>query len=67
MFVDYLFVVEIGILRLSINRIGKINVVKGVENYYNENSEFYVREIEVYICAVFMEMVGMRKIISICK
>lgn len=59
MFVSYFFVFEIGIIRVSINRIGKINVVKGVENYYNEYSEFYVREIEVYICVLFMEMIGM--------
>lgn len=41
------------------NRIGKINVVKGVVNYYNEYKEFYQREVEVYICVFFMLMMGM--------
>lgn len=46
----------------SINRTGKTNASKGVENHYNEYSEFHARETEAYICASFMEMTGMNKI-----
>lgn len=45
---------------VSINCIGKLNKVKGVENYYNKYSEFYLREIEVYVVVLFMEMMGMK-------
>lgn len=41
MFVNYLFFLEVGIILASINRIGKLNVAKGIEFYYNEYSEFY--------------------------
>ncbi len=41
------------------NRTGKINASKGVENHYNEYKEFHLREIEAHICASFMEMSGM--------
>lgn len=47
------------------NRMGKIIVFKGIDKKYNEYKEFYEREIEVYICVVFMEMVGME--IMYCK
>lgn len=60
MFVDYFLVGELGIFMVSINCIGKLNVVKGVENYYNEYSEFYLREIEGYVVVLFMEMMGMK-------
>lgn len=59
MFVKLEFVVELGILRVSMNRIGKFNVVKGVYFYYNEYKDFYSREIKVYIFVLFMEMCGM--------
>lgn len=62
MFVDHSSSAEIGTSRASINRTGKTNAAKGVENHYNEYSEFHAREIEAHICASFMEMVGMHKI-----
>jgi hypothetical protein len=46
--------------RASINRTGKSNAAKGVENHYNEHSEFHAREIEAHICSSFMKMNGMR-------
>lgn len=58
MFVDHSSSAEIGTSRASINRTGKTNAAKGVENHYNEYSEFHAREIEAHICASFMEMVG---------
>lgn len=62
MFVDHSSSAEIGTSRASINRTGKTNAAKGVENHYNKYSEFHAREIEAHICASFMEMVGMHKI-----
>lgn len=53
---------ELGISVVSINWIGKINVKKGVYFNYNEYKEFYEREVEVYICVVFMEMLLMYKV-----
>ena len=41
------------------NRTGKTNASKGVENNYNDYKEFHLREIEAHICASFMEMSGM--------
>ena len=41
------------------NRTGKINASKSVENHYNEYKEFHLREIEAHVCASFMEMYGM--------
>lgn len=62
MFVDHSSAGEIGTTRASINRTGKTNASKGVENHYNEYSEFHSREIEAHICASFMEMHGMKTI-----
>lgn len=62
MFVDHSSAAEIGTSRASINRTGKTNASKGVENHYNEYSEFHARETEAHICASFMEMAGMHKI-----
>ena len=59
MFVDHSSAAEVGTTRASINRTGKTNAAKGVENHYNEYSEFHAREIEAHICASFMEMTGM--------
>ncbi|XP_028414794.1 uncharacterized protein LOC114537881 [Dendronephthya gigantea] len=50
---------EIGTSRASMNRTGKINASKGVENNYNEYKEFHLCETEAHICASFMEMCGM--------
>ena len=44
----------------SINRTGKSNAAKGVENHYNEYSEFHLRETEGHVVASFMEMMGMK-------
>ncbi|XP_028408226.1 uncharacterized protein LOC114530810 [Dendronephthya gigantea] len=41
------------------NRTGKTNASKGVENHYNEYKEFHLCETEAHICASFMEMCGM--------
>ena len=41
------------------NRTGKTNASKGVENHYNEYKEFHLRKTEAHICASFMEMSGM--------
>ena len=60
MFVDHSSAAEVGTTRASINRTGKTNAAKGVENHYNEYSEFHAREIEAHICASFMEMTGMK-------
>ena len=49
-------VAAIGTTRASINRTGKTNASKGVDNHYNEYSEFHAREIEAHICAAFMEL-----------
>ena len=45
----------------SINRTGKSNAAKGVENHYNEYSEFHLRETEGHVVASFMEIMGMTK------
>lgn len=42
------------------NRTGKTNAAKGVENHFNEYSEFHARELEAHVCAAFMEMAGMK-------
>ena len=60
MFVSHSSASEIGTARASINRTGKTNAAKGVENHYNEYSEFHARETEAHICASFMEMTGMQ-------
>ena len=44
------------------NRTGKYNTAKGVENHYNEYKDFHDREIEAHICASFMEMSGMKSL-----
>jgi hypothetical protein len=44
------------------NRTGKYNAAKGVENHHNEYKEFHDREIEAHICASFMEMSGMKNL-----
>ena len=62
MFVNHSSAAEIGTTRASINRTGKTNAAKGVENHYNEYSEFHARETETHICASFMEMTGMQTI-----
>lgn len=62
MFVNHSSAAEVGTSMASINRRGKTNASKGVENHYNEYSEFHARETEAYICASFMEMTGMNKI-----
>ena len=62
MFVDHSSASEIGTTRASINRSGKTNAAKGVENHYNEYSEFHARETEAHIYASFMEMTGMRTV-----
>lgn len=41
------------------NRTGKYNAAKGVENHYNEYKDFHDHEIEAHICASFMQMTGM--------
>lgn len=62
MFVKHESAAEIGTTRASINRTGKTNAAKGVDNHYNEYSEFHARETEAHICASFMEMTGMHNI-----
>ena len=62
MFVNHSSAAEIGTTRASINRTGKTNAAKGIENHYNEYSEFHAREVEAHICASFMEMTEMEKI-----
>ena len=62
MFVNQSSAAEIGTTRASINRTGKTNAAKGVENHYNEYSEFHAREVEAHICASFIEMTEMEKI-----
>lgn len=62
MFVNHSSAAEVGNTRASINWTGKTKAAKGVENHYNEYSEFRTREIEAQICASFMEMKGMKAI-----
>ena len=54
-----------GTSRASINRAGKTNATKGVENHFNEYSEFHKRGIEAHHYASFMEMMGMNNITGI--
>ena len=61
-FINHSSASEVGTSRASINRTGKTNAAKGVENHYNEYSEFHARETEAHICASFMAMTGMDKI-----
>lgn len=53
------FVVEIGIICVLMNRIGKFNVKKGFEKDYNVYCDFIDCEIEVYIVVRWMKFVGM--------
>ena len=53
---------EVGTSRASMNRTGKYNAAKGVENHYNEYKDFHDREIEAHICASFMEMSGLKNL-----
>ena len=62
MLVNHSSAAEIGTIRASINRTGKTNTAKGIENHYNEYSEFHAREVEAHICASFIEMTEMEKI-----
>lgn len=62
MFVNHDSAAEIGTTRASINRTLKTNAAKGVENHYNEYSEFHAREVEAHICASFMEAKGMKSL-----
>ena len=49
MFVNHSSAAEIGTTRASINRTGKTNAAKGVENHYNEYSEFHARDRPTYV------------------
>ena len=60
MFVKHSSAGEIGTTSASINRTGKTNAAKGVENHFNEYSEFHAREIEAHILVSFMEMTEMK-------
>lgn len=60
MFVDHSSAGELGTSMASINCTGKSNAAKGVENHYNEYSEFNLRETEWHVVASFMEMMGMK-------
>lgn len=60
MFVDHSSAGELDISMASINRTGKSNAAKGVENHYNEYSEFHLRETEGHVVASFMEIMGMK-------
>ena len=60
MFVDHSSAGELGTSMASINRTRKSNAAKGVENHYNEYSEFHLRETEGHVVASFMEMMGMK-------
>lgn len=62
MFVNHSSAAEIGTTRGSINITGKTNATKGVENHYNEYSEFHARETEAHISASFTVMTGMQTI-----
>ncbi|XP_028409246.1 uncharacterized protein LOC114531831 [Dendronephthya gigantea] len=62
LFVDHSSAGEIGTSMASINRTGKTNAAKGVENHYNEYSEFHSRETEAHILASFMEHMGMKNL-----
>mgnify|MGYP000533142841 FL=1 len=65
MFVNHSSAAEVGTSRASINRTGKTNATKGVENHFNEHSGFHKREIEAHLCTSFMEMMGMNNITGI--
>lgn len=60
MFVQHSSASELGTTMVSINRTGKSNKAKGVENHYNKYSEFHLRETEAHAVASFMEMMGMK-------
>lgn len=60
MFVDHSSAGELDTSMASINRTGKSNAAKGVENHYNEYSEFHLRETEGHVVASFMEIMGMK-------
>ena len=62
MFVNHSSAAEICTTRASINRTGKTNAAKRVENHYNEYCEFHAREVEAHKCTSFMEMIEMEKI-----
>lgn len=62
MFVNHSSAGEVGTISASINRTGKTNAAKGIENHYNEYSEFHARETEAHIFASFVEMTGMKDI-----
>ena len=59
MFLDHSSAGELGTSMASMNRTGKSNAAKGVENHYNEYSEFHLRETEGHVVASFMEMMEM--------
>lgn len=62
MFVNHSSAAEIGTTTATINRTGKTNAAKGVENHYNEYCELHAREVGAHKCASFMEMTEMEKI-----
>lgn len=62
MFVNNKSAAEVGTSRASMNRCGKTNAAKGVQNHYNEYKDFHAREMEAHICAFFMDMCGMTSV-----
>jgi len=65
--VDHASAGEIGTSVASMHRTGKTNAKKGVQNHYNEYSEFHAREVEAHICAAFMEKMQMTKMDGTCS
>lgn len=65
MFVSHASGGEMGTSMASINRTGKTNASKGVENHFIEYSEFHNWEVEAHILASFMEMTDMKDIYGI--
>ncbi|XP_044167344.1 uncharacterized protein LOC122951395 [Acropora millepora] len=59
-FFDHSSAGELSTSMASTNRTGISNAAKGVENHYNEYSEFHLRETEGHVVASFMEMMGMK-------
>ena len=53
MFVNHSSAAEVGTSRASINRTGKTNAAKGVENHYNEYGEFHAREVKAHMCLIY--------------
>ena len=53
MFVNHSSAAEIGTTRASINRTGKTNAAKGVENHYNEYSKFHARDRGPHMCIIY--------------